>query len=158
MLRPLYGLVALVILSTACQHAVEINPSPKIPTASRWTATLASPSNLAGVVQIRGYAWMAPATTMDSARTLTTIQISNAGSGGVHPWAVHLGQCGNDGGILGSERAYPLLRVGGNGVAVATVTQAVPSPRSGSYFVEVLASPANTATVIACGNMAAPSA
>jgi len=135
---------------------VQINPSPKIPTASRWTATLASPQNLAGVVQIHGSAWMAPPSVDDTQHDLVSVRIANAASGGVHPWAVHQGNCGNDLGVYGPERAYPLLHVDHDGNASASVTLDVPAPKSGNYFVQIVASQANSGTIIACGNMAAP--
>jgi hypothetical protein len=144
------------VAAIGCHQPVQINPTPKIPMSSRWTATLDSPSNLAGVVQVHGSAWMAPPSTTDSSRTLIAIQISNTTQGGLHPWSVHHGNCGNDLGTFGSDRAYPPLRVDGDGTASATVTQTIPPPKTGDYFVEVLASPSNTGTIIACGNMAAP--
>jgi hypothetical protein len=156
MSRLWYGLVAIVIVASGCTRSVQINPSPRIPVASRWTAALASPSALAGAVQIRGSAWMAPPSSADSTRAVVAVEIANASPGGVHPWAVHEGSCGNDQGVFGSDRAYPPLRVHNDGSASATVTQTIPSPRTGSYFVEILASPSNTGLVIACGNLAAP--
>jgi|SRR5579862_5629341 len=151
-----FGLVATVLVAGGCNRSVQINPSPRIPLSSRWTAVLASPANLAGAVQIHGSAWMAPPSTLDSSRAVVSVQISNASPGGVHPWAVHEGNCGNDLGVFGSDHAYPPLRVHNDGSASATVTQTIPPPRSGTYFVEVVASPSNTGLVIACGNLAAP--
>jgi hypothetical protein len=148
--------LALVVVATGCHHGVLINPSPAIPMASRWTGTLASPQSLQGAVQIHGSAWMAPPSVSDSTRTLISMQIANAAPGGVHPWGVHRGSCGNDQGVFGSDNAYPLLRVNSDGDASARVQQTIPPPKSGSYFVEVLAAPSNTALVIACGNLAAP--
>jgi hypothetical protein len=153
------GAVAVSLLvGVACHGSVQINPSPKIPTSSRWTGTLATPPNLAGAVQIHGTAWMAQPSMSDSAHTLISLQITNAASGGLHPWSIRQGTCGNDQGEFGSERAYRPLHVGSDGTASATVTQNQPPPRTGSYFVQVVASPTNTGTVIACGNLAPPSA
>ncbi len=152
------SVVGLVAVVAGCHRAVQITPSPKIPTGSRWTATLASPQTLAGAIQIRGSSWMAAPSMNDSAHTLATIQISNAESGGVHPWAVHMGSCGNDQGVFGSNNTYKALHVGSDGTASSSATLNEPAPKTGNYFVEVLASPTNTNTVIACGNMASPSA
>ena len=99
---------------------------------------------------------MAPPSVSDTTRALISVQIANALPGGVHPWAVHEGSCGNDMGVFGSDRAYPVLRVNGDGQANARVQQTIPPPKTGSYFVEVLAAPSNTGLVIACGNLAAP--
>ena len=143
----------------ACHHSdVQINPNPKIPNSTRWIGTLSSPPNLAGAVQIRGSAWMAPPVASDSGQTVVSVSISNAAAGGVHPWAVHQGTCGNDQGMFGEGSNYAPLRVNSDGTASAKTTLRDATPKSGNYFVEVLASPSNTGTVIACGNLAPPSA
>jgi hypothetical protein len=147
---------ALVVMVTGCHHSVEINPAPSIPVSARWTATLASPKELRGAIEIHGSAWMAPPAVGDSGRALISIAIANAAPGGVHPWAVHQGTCGNDRGVYGSDRAYPPLKVGSDGTATAKTQQTLPPPKFGEYFVEVLAAPSNPEMVIACGNMAAP--
>lgn len=149
------GLV-LVIVATGCHHSVEINPSPAIPMSSRWTATIASPADLRGAVEIHGAGWMAPPSLSDSSRTLVEIHIANASPGGVHPWGIHKGSCGNDQGVFGSDRAYSPLKVSGDGTASARIVQTIPTPKTGSYFVEVLGAPSNTELVIACGNLAPP--
>ena len=156
MWRVLFSSAALAVMATGCHHSVEINPAPSVPVSARWTATLASPKDLHGAVEIHGSAWMAPPAVGDSGRALISIQIANAAPGGVHPWAVHRGSCGGDLGIYGSDRAYPPLKVGSDGTATAKTEQTLPPPKAGDYFVEVLAAPSNTTMVIACGNMAAP--
>lgn len=155
MSRRWLSVVAVPVIAAGCP--VHINSSKAIPLTTRWNATLASPSTLVGAVQVRGSAWMAPPSLSDSGRTLASISISNATPGGVHPWAVHQGQCGTDLGVLGAATAYPLLRVGNHGTAAADITLSVPAPTAGQYYVSVVAAPSNTATVIACGNFAAPS-
>lgn len=122
----------------------------------RWNATLATPAGLAGAIQVRGNAWMS-ANGRDTTQTRAHVMISNAAPGGEHPWHVHLGQCGNDQGILGSPTAYEPLQVGGNGEAEADGTLALAVPASGQYFVNVHASAANLGTTVACGNLAPPS-
>ncbi len=147
----------LVIAAVGCHHAVEINAKQPIPVGSRWTATLATPDALRGAVQIHGSAWMGPPAVGDTARALIAIQIANAAPGGVHPWGVHEGTCGNDRGIYGAGQAYPPLKVGSDGAASGKAQQTIPLPKAGEYFVEVLAAQNNAGTVIACGNMAPPS-
>jgi hypothetical protein len=58
---------------------------------TRWHANLASPADLAGVVQMNGSASMAP--NLDSTATTVILDLANASPGGHHPWAVHRGQC-----------------------------------------------------------------
>jgi hypothetical protein len=134
---------------------VEINPQEAM-VGSRWNATLATPAQLAGATQVRGNGWMAERDG-DSTRTEASVSIENAVPGGVHPWHVHLGQCGNDRGIFGQPDAYDPLEVGGDGKATATAELSVPTPSAGQYFINVHASPNNLGTIIACGNLAPPS-
>jgi hypothetical protein len=134
-------------------QAVSIDPNAK-PVTGRWNATLATPAGLAGAIQVRGLGWMAG--TKDSTETTAHVEITNSAPGGQHPWHVHLGQCGNDRGILGEANAYPVLKVGGNGKADADAKLNIPTPRGGQYFINVHASAANMGTIVACGNLAPP--
>lgn len=152
--------VALSILATAACNpfhrdpVVEVSQDPTLNT--RWHANLASPSSLAGAVQMNGSASMAPGPKGTS--TNITLNLKNASPGGIHPWAAHWGQCGDgmDNGILGSSEAYKPLKVDSDGQAKGTATVPLPTPETGSYFVVVHASVANSETVIACGNLAPP--
>ena len=122
---------------------------------SRWHANLASPASLAGAVQMNGSASMAPS---GGSSTTITLDLANASPGGLHPWAAHRGQCGAgmDDGVLGASQAYEPLKVDSDGRATATATVSLQTPRTGSYFVVVLASVANSETIVACGNLAPP--
>lgn len=146
---------ALTLASCGGRQPVEINPSTQS-VAARWNATLATPSELLGALQIRGQAWMA-ANEKDPDQTRAHVEISNAAPGGVHPWHVHRGQCGSDQGILGPADAYNPLKVEGDGAAKSTAEIPVPLPKSGSFFVNVHASANNMRTIVACGNLAPPS-
>lgn len=145
---------------TACSSfgrdpVVEVGtPDPTLNT--RWHANLASPASLAGAVQMRGSASMAPST--DGSGTNVTLSLANASPGGLHPWAVHRGQCGvgTDNGVFGPGEAYQALEVEGDGLADGAATLSLLTPRDGSYFVVVHASVANPETVVACGNLAPP--
>ena len=120
---------------------------------TRWHATLASPRSLAGAVQMNGEATMAPA---PDGRTTVTLALANATAGGLHPWQVHLGECGADQGVLGAASSYAPLRVADDGRASASVTLPVATPVAGPHFVSVQASSGNPQTVVACGNLAPP--
>lgn len=151
-------LAATLLVLASCnpfarKRAVEIS-SGEVAYSSRWNATLATPSNLTGALQVKGNAWMAP--SADGKGTLVYVDISNAAPGGIHPWYVHSGRCGSDQGILGQASDYQPLRVNSDGTASEQVTIPVPEPASGDYFVSVHASAANMQTVIACGNLAPP--
>jgi len=82
-----------VLLSTACLHqdpVVQVSAQDAT-LNTRWHANLASPADLAGVVQMNGSASMAP--NLDSTATTVILDLANASPGGHHPWAVHRGQC-----------------------------------------------------------------
>lgn len=123
---------------------------------TRWHANLASPASLAGVVQMNGSASMAP--SPDSNSTNITLSLANASPGGLHPWAVHYGQCGDgmDRGVFGEGGVYSPLKVGSDGLASGVTSVRVRTPSTGSYFAVVYASVANPETIVACGNLAPP--
>jgi hypothetical protein len=147
-------LSALTLASCGGRQPVEISPDAQ-PVATRWNGTLSSPPELAGVVDIRGQAWMG-ADQQDADRTRAFVEISNAVPGGRHPWHVHRGQCGSDQGILGPADAYKPLKVESNGRASSTAVLPIAHPRTGGFFVNVHASARNMATIIGCGNLAPP--
>jgi hypothetical protein len=123
---------------------------------TRWHGNIASPASLAGAVQMRGSASRAP--TGDGSGTDVTLSLANASPGGLHPWAVHRGQCGagTDNGVFGRGEAYEAIKVESDGLANGAASVPLMTPRMGSYFVVVRASVANPETVVACGNLAPP--
>ncbi len=157
MTYPGAALATAVLIVAGCGggRQVEIDPNRER-VGSRWNAILATPAQLAGAVQVKGSGWMAGVED-DTTETLAFASIENAVPGGEHPWHVHLGQCGNDRGVLGPADAYEPLQVGGNGRAESTARLPIPAPVSGQYFVNVHASRNNMGTIIACGNLAPPS-
>src|SRR5215213_10269669 len=60
---------------------------------ARWHGTLASPSSLAGAVQMTGSISMAPGSS--AGNTNVVLLLANASPGGLHPWQLHRGQCGS---------------------------------------------------------------
>jgi hypothetical protein len=121
---------------------------------SRWHANLATPAELAGAVQMNGSASMAPATKRGN--TTVSLALANATPGGLHPWQLHLGQCGADEGVFGNADVYHVAKVGGDGRATSSANVPIETPTTGSYFVIVRASVANDAMTVACGNLAPP--
>ena len=71
---------------------------------ARWSGTLVSPASLAGAVQMKGSAAMTPGS--NGGNTSVSIDLSNASPGGVHPWQLRHGQCGQDSGPFGMSDAY----------------------------------------------------
>ena len=155
--------VLVLVVSAAMSVLGACNPFHREPVTevsrdanvnSRWRASLVTPASLAGAVQMNGAATMQPGRT--SANTDFSLSIANATPGGLHPWQVHRGQCGADEGVLGLAGAYASIKVGDDGRGTASATVPMSTPTSGSYFVTVQASVANPETIVACGNLAAP--
>ncbi|MBK5188682.1 MAG: hypothetical protein JJD97_10595 [Gemmatimonadaceae bacterium] len=148
--------IAALIATAACNPFHKTPNEIKvqdIPVGERWNATLASPSTLSGAVQIHGTGYVA---RDPSGSSKAVIHIANATAGGVHPWAVRVGLCGTDNPVYGDLSAYQNLKVDKDGTAQSGALLSVPFPTSGSYSLEVRASPSNMGTVIACGNLAPP--
>lgn len=153
-------IIVAALAITACnpfqrQQAVEVS-TQDAELNTRWHANLATPANLAGAVQMNGSASMAP--DPNGTHTNVTVNLGNASPGGVHPWAMHRGQCGawTDDGVVGPADAYSALEVGSDGRATQTASIPIQTPVTGDYFVVVYASAANAETVVACGNLAPP--
>ncbi len=154
----LFVLAVSAFAVTSCNpfrndQAVEVSTQDKN-LNSRWHANLATPAELAGVVQMNGSASMIPGSK--SGNTTVSLDLANATPGGQHPWQLHRGQCGSDAGVVGSAAQYPAAKVGGDGRASASANVPLETPTEGSYFVVVQASAANDAVTVACGNLAAP--
>jgi hypothetical protein len=114
----------------------------------RWSAALAPQAG--GTVA--GTATVAPGTT--SGTTVVLVSIHGGTPGAIYPWHVHSGQCGSNGAVVGSASAYPTLTVNADGTGQANATLPMPTPSSGSYYVNVHASPSDLGTIVSCGNLA----
>ncbi|HEX6911647.1 MAG TPA: hypothetical protein VF142_14695 [Longimicrobium sp.] len=125
--------------------AVDVDMEPP-GQAETWTATL-SPVGGSGV------SGTARATDMNDA-THATISITGARSGGVHPWHIHEGRCGDPNPpIVGPASAYPPLNVGSGGTATAQAHVPLELNEAKNYIVNVHASPTDLGTIIACGDL-----
>jgi hypothetical protein len=121
---------------------------------SRWHASVTSPAELAGVVQMSGSASMNPGSKRGT--TEVALKVANSSPGGLHPWAIHVGQCGADEGVFGALDNYQPLRVSSDGTGLSSAIVGLDTPTTGNYFVNVQASAANSGMTVACGNLAAP--
>jgi hypothetical protein len=149
-------LATLAVVVVSChsagqQKVAQVGPQAPFRSA-HWTGTLTAPSGTSGALDVRGIASVVRSGPGGSA---VTVVISNAVPLGFHPWEVYRGQCGHDASLIGALGAYPWLAVKGDGTASATATLAG-EQWSGDYHVNVNASPDLPATIIACGNIAAP--
>ncbi len=146
-------LVVVVSCSSISQRKVaQIGPQDPLGSA-HWTGTLTMPSGSHGAYDVSGTASLV---RNGPGSSVATVVISNAVPRGFHPWEVYRGQCGHDASLIGVLSAYPWLAVKDDGTASATATLAS-ELLVGDYHVNVNASPTDKATIIACGNVAAPS-
>jgi hypothetical protein len=121
-------------------------------TGTHWTGTLTPPNGMSGALDVHGSVSFV---RNGSGSSVATVVINNAIPQGFHPWEVYRGQCGNDGTLIGALSAYPWLAVNDAGTATATATLGA-ELGIGDFHVNVNASPIDKATIIACGNVAAP--
>jgi hypothetical protein len=148
----LIGATALALAGCGSQ-AVEMS-SADVNLNTRWNGTFASPSSLAGAVQMSGSASMAPS---GDRMTHVRMDLANATPGGEHPWGLHRGQCDRDQGLVGERSAYDPLKIDRDGRAQMSADVDLHTPTSGSFSVRVAASEANASMLVACANLAPPS-
>ncbi len=152
-------LLVATLATAACvgpfrrEPVVKVSPGD-VTLNARWHGTLVTPAALAGAVQIKGEASMAPEAKRGF--TALSVSVSNAAPGGVHPWSAHRGTCSADEGLLGTPNLYRPLKIGDDGKAFSSATIPLDTPTTGNYFIVVYASAANTETTIACANLAPP--
>jgi hypothetical protein len=153
--------LALVAASLTLSACSMLEPKPAVQMSAadvnlntRWHANIASPAELAGVVQMSGSASISPGSKRGT--TEVVLKVANSSPGGLHPWAIHRGQCGADEGVFGALDNYQPLRVSSDGSGSSTAIVGLDTPTTGNYFVSVQASAANSGMTVACGNLAAP--
>ncbi|HEY0972696.1 MAG TPA: hypothetical protein VGE02_17130 [Gemmatimonadales bacterium] len=83
--------------------------------------------------------------------TEVTVSLTGVPTGELRPWHIHEGTCGSGGPIVGSPTAYPPLTVGEDGKATGSARISLQLDEAKSYHVNVHASAAQMATIIACG-------
>lgn len=149
------ALTLAFIGSMACSRTPKVVVDPKTGrtdvdvqapgTPQTWKATLSS----VGGSTVTGTA--SGTTAHDS--TNVTVTITGATAGATHPWHIHDGKCSDSGApVVGDASAYPPLVVGADGSATATAHIAVKLNEARNYIINIHASPANMATIVACGD------
>jgi hypothetical protein len=149
-LREMVVLASSALIATACaSRTEEVSAGAITPSGStvRWTAGL-TPMNGSGV---SGTAVVLPADNVAQARV--DLVITGAQSGGIYPWHVHRGTCGNDQGIVGPPKSYPAVAVGADGTGRVLATIPTGLERGGQYMVNVHRSPQELGLIVACGNL-----
>jgi len=89
-------------------------PAPAATAATaEWRAALAPDPDHA---QIRGSA----TARSETGQTVVNVELAGGEPGAVHPWHIHLGDCGTHGDYFHDEDAYPPLQLDGNGTGTAS--------------------------------------
>lgn len=151
---PTLVLAASLVASGCVQRSIEEVDTGTIEVMS-WRASLTRPETLDSLdapMNIVGSVAVRPAA--NPSETQATVMLSNATPNATHPWHIHAGTCGSDGGIVGPATAYRPLTVGPDGRAEVTITLPFSTPTQGEYFVNVHKSPTELGTIIACGSLA----
>lgn len=144
-------LAAAIAVSGCVQRSLEEVDTGTIEVMS-WRATLARPAtadSLDAPMNIVGSAAVRPA--QNPSESQATVMLSNATPNATHPWHIHAGTCGSDGGIVGPATAYRPLVVDASGKAEVSITLPFSTPTQGDYFVNVHKSPTDLGTIVACG-------
>lgn len=128
------GVVAL--LFAGCASTVEMRP------VESWSGRISAeePDDLRAAASVNAGMY----------ETAASVSLAGAEAGATHPWHIHAGQCGSDGGIVGPAAAYSPLTVGGNGEATSTARLEVALDPNGQYFINVHQSPSDLGTIIGC--------
>lgn len=116
---------------------------------SGWTATLSAPSSYAGDEHVFGSATVTP--DKDGKGFTAKVNIAGATPKSTHPWHVHRGTCGADQGVVGGGSSYTPIKVGDDGKGTSSAKVSAPLDASGSYMINVHASPTDMKTIVACG-------
>ncbi|MGI8545748.1 MAG: CHRD domain-containing protein [Gemmatimonadaceae bacterium] len=111
----------------------------------QWAATV----NPVGGTGISGTAAAVGAANQTNA----TVKLGGAMAGVTHPWHIHLGQCGDNGKIVGPPDSYPPLTVATDGTASATATVPTGLNSTTRYYVNIHKSPGEMGVIVACGNL-----
>jgi hypothetical protein len=155
-MRIAYAIAAALLAIPGCSQTPKVETDPsngrvdvdmEAPgQAETWNATLSS-------VGGSGVSGSATARDMEGA-THASISIAGARSGGVHPWHIHEGTCGDaTAPVVGPASAYPPLNAGSGGSATAQAHVPVELNEAKNYIVNVHASPSDMGTIIACGDL-----
>ena len=91
--------------------------------------------------------------TVVNGMTNVAFSLDGGTPGQTHPWHVHDGKCGSGGAVVGDASGYPPVTIGANGHGEASGHIMTRLDEAKDYHVNVHASAAEMATIIACGDL-----
>ncbi len=111
----------------------------------QWAATI----NPVGGTGISGTA----AAVGDVNQTRTSVTLGGAMAGATLPWHIHVGQCGDNGPIVGPPASYPPLTVAADGTANSSATVPTGLNSTTRYYVNIHKSATEMGVIVACGDL-----
>lgn len=136
-------------------------------TAPRWTATLAATdgSSISGTATVDATMpetfpkdTMAPMPKSPKVEAFNaSVSVTGAKANAMLAWHVHEGKCGAGGGIVGTDAAYPDIKVDGQGAGQATARVTRDMTEGKEYSVSVHKGATDEDPAIACGDLKAAS-
>lgn len=142
-MRKMICTAVAALFMVACGTSTEPDPG-----AVEWTTDLQAEAGFEGITGEASVGFTAGETSFSSIAT-----IEGATEGAVHPWHVHVGQCGDGGEIVGDPNGYPPLEPGADGSDTQTATINAQLDADADYYVNVHASPDDLGTIVACGTL-----
>lgn len=138
--------VSILLLLTGCAVIGGGQERDPTPVSAVWTADIQA-------VGTRGHRGFATGSILTTGETRMNATLTGGSVGGIHPWYIHEGACGETGPVVGSEEEYPELRPDAGGDASATVTLPEPLDPGDEYSVQVHQDEDPT-TIVGCGDLA----
>jgi hypothetical protein len=82
-----------------------------------------------------------------------TVNVNGLTAGASHAWRVFEGKCTAAGALVGSAGSYSPITAGADGTAQASARLSVALDEAKDYSIRIYASPTETTTVAACGDL-----
>jgi hypothetical protein len=148
------ALTALTVLTAACVRTstnpvtgrMDVDVESPLKKGEDWKGTVT------GMGQFAQATGTASAAVLNG-QTSISLRVNGLRPGGQHPWRVNEGACGTTGALFGDASLYGTIQVSEQGVAEGSARVGGSLNEAKRYQVRLLASPVDTATVVACANL-----
>ncbi len=137
--------MATVLVLTGCAMIGGGQQDDRRPLSALWTADIRAMGGM-------GHGGFATGSILTTGQTRMNVTLDGGSAGGVHPWYIHEGPCGQVGQVVGSPEAYPELRPNQTGDASATVILDTALDPTDDYSVQIHQSD-DQETLVGCGEL-----
>lgn len=138
-------ILTVVLLLTGCGVIGGGQDHDPNPAPAGWTADIQA-------VGEHGHRGFAVGTLTPTGRTRLNVTLDGGSAGGVHPWYVHEGRCGEVGSVVGSPQEYPSLKPNRGGDASVTTTIGAALDPEDAYSIQVHQDE-DPETLVGCGDL-----